>query len=76
MTAAPIHWPGDGVLSTDKHMLAAVADNALGRDPGRLRPSIREFHKDGASSQRAGGKATRLLGKHQAGNGWLEGGRS
>ena len=51
--------------------------NAVGRDLGNREPVIRgSFTRDGASSQRAGGKATRLLGKHQAGNGWLEGGRS
>ena len=44
------------------------------RQPATI--EFEEFHKDGASSQKAGGEATRLLGKHQAGNGWLEGGRS
>jgi len=58
------------------HVRAAVAAMPLAVSSGNRKTRDPEFHKDGASSQRAGGKATRLLGKHQAGNGWLEGGRS
>jgi len=34
------------------------------------------FHGDGTSGQKTGWEAIRPLGKHHAGNGWLEGGRS
>jgi len=76
MTAAPIHWPGDGDAIDGKHMRAAVAGNAFGRDPGNREPLIGGVSQRRSFGQRAGGEATRLLGKHQAGNGWLEGGRS
>ena len=64
------------MLSTVWHVLAAVAGNAGGRDLGNREPLIRGVSQRRGFSQRAGGEATRLLGKHQAGNGWLEGGRS
>jgi hypothetical protein len=41
MTAAPIHWPGDGDAVDGKHVHAAVAGNAFGRDLGNREPLIR-----------------------------------
>ena len=58
------------------HVLTAVARQCRWPRPRQPRAISVEFLERRGFSQRAGGKATRLLGKHQAGNGWLEGGRS
>ena len=48
----------------------------MGRDPGNREPLIRGVSRRRGFEPEAGSEATRLLGKRQAGNGWLECDRS
>jgi hypothetical protein len=54
----------------------AVSCNAFGRDLGKPGAISRSFTKTGLLARELAAKRLVSFRKHQAGNGWLEGGRS
>jgi hypothetical protein len=76
MTAAPIHWPDDGVQSKVGTCSPRRRGNADGRNLGNRKRYPWSFWRDGASARELAVKGLVSFRKHQAGNGWLEGGRS